>query len=51
MRTGFFTDELFCLSGRLVGIGFLRRINSAVMKIWLFKPKKFTIQAFNNGCL
>ncbi len=39
LRIGFFTDELFCLSGRLVVIGFLRRINSTVMKIWLFKPE------------
>jgi len=45
--TGFCTDELFCLSGRRVLIVFLRRINSAVMKIRLFKPGKFPIQPFD----
>jgi len=48
---GFSINELFSLSGRLAVIGSFRRINSAVMKIWLFKPEKFTIRAFDNGCL
>ncbi|GEM_PF-1843889 len=40
VRTGFFTDELFCLSGRWAVIGSFRRIHSAVIKNLAFQAGK-----------